>query len=78
MKLVKKLFTATIILLIVLSIAGIIYVLQFQEEKPEIKEPKKVTKKAAGPKSAKSKSLPAKSVPLREVAIIIEMRPNHC
>jgi uncharacterized protein len=72
MKLFKKLFTATLIILIVLSIAGIIYVLQFQEERPEIKEPKKVIKKAAGPKIDKSKSLPAKSVPLREVAIIID------
>ena len=31
----KKLFTATLIVLIILSIAGIIYVVQFQEELPE-------------------------------------------
>jgi polysaccharide deacetylase 2 family uncharacterized protein YibQ len=72
MKLLKKLFTATIIFLIILSIAGIIYVLQFQEEKPEIKEPKKVTKKAVAPKIDKTKSLPVKKIPLREVAIIID------
>jgi hypothetical protein len=72
MKLLKKLFTATIILLIIFSIAGIIYVLQFQEEKPEIKEPKKVTKKAIAPKIDKTKSLSAKKISLREVAIIID------
>jgi len=73
MKLFKKLFTATIIFLIVLSVAGIIYVLQFQEEKPErIKEPKKITKKVVVPKIGKPKSLSAKVVPLREVAIIID------
>ena len=72
MKLLKKLFTATIILLIIFSIAGIIYVLQFQEEKPEVKEPNKVTKKAIAPKIDKTKSLSAKKISLREVAIIID------
>lgn len=41
----KKLFTATLIVLIILSIAGIIYVAQFQEELPEKEQAKKVTKK---------------------------------
>lgn len=72
MKLFKKIFTATLIVLIVLSIAGIIYVLQFQEEKPEVKAPEKVTKKTVPPKIVKSKSLPSKPVTLREVAIIID------
>ena len=44
MKLFKRIFTATVIFLIVISIAGIIYVLQFQEEPSVIKEPKKETK----------------------------------
>lgn len=72
----KKLFTATIILFITVLIAGIIYVLLFQEEKPQIKETKKatkqITKKAAETKSDKLKSLPIKSIPLRDVAIIID------
>ena len=76
MKLVKKLFTATLIVLIVLSIAGIIYVSLFQEETREVKETKKVakqiTKKTGKVKSNKSKSLSVKSAPLREVAIIID------
>lgn len=72
MKLSKKLFTATIALLIILSIAGIIYVLQFEEEKPEKKEPEKVTKKKVIPKIGKPKPVPKTTVPLREVAIIID------
>lgn len=72
MKLFKKLFTATIALLIILSIAGIIYVLQFEEEKPEIKEPDKVTKKTVVPKIGKPKPVPAPELSLREVAIIID------
>jgi uncharacterized protein len=79
MKLFKKLFTATLIFFIVLSIAGIVYVL-IQEEKPEIKEIKKETKQAAKPvtkqtvkeKSDKSKSPSVKPSSLREVAIIID------
>lgn len=72
MKLSKKLFTATIALLIILSIAGMIYVLQFEEEKPEKKEPEKVTKKKVIPKIGKPKPVPKTTVPLREVAIIID------
>jgi polysaccharide deacetylase 2 family uncharacterized protein YibQ len=73
MKLFKKLFTATIIVLIVLSVAGIIYVLQFEEEKHAIiKQPKKATKKIVVPPSGKPKSLSAKSAPSRTVSIIID------
>jgi uncharacterized protein len=72
----NKFFTATVILLITVLMAGIIYVMLFQEEKPQIKETKKATKqittKTAETKRDKLKSLPAKSVPLREVAIIID------
>ncbi|PKN37071.1 MAG: hypothetical protein CVU62_10710 [Deltaproteobacteria bacterium HGW-Deltaproteobacteria-2] len=77
MKLNKRLFPALMIFLIVLTIAGIIYVLQFQEEPSVIKEPAKKTKKVAPrkaitPKKEKAKPLPPKSVPLRQVAIIID------
>src|SRR5208283_1152264 len=75
MKLFKRIFTATVIFLIVISIAGIIYVLQFQEEPSVIKEPKKETKqiktKKATP-SSKEKLLPITSAPLRKVAIIVD------
>jgi uncharacterized protein len=79
MKLFKKLFTATLIFFIVLSIAGIVYVL-IQEETPEIKETKKETKQATKPiekktvgeKSDKSNSLSVKPNSSREVAIIID------
>jgi uncharacterized protein len=78
MKLFKKIFSATVIFLIVASIAGIIYVLQFQEEPSVTKEPKKETKQIkpkqapAIPKRAKEKPLPVKSAPWREVAIIVD------
>jgi hypothetical protein len=78
MKLNKRLFPALMIFLIVLTIAGIIYVLLFQEEPSVIKEPVKETKKvvprkaAVTPKKEKAKPLPPKSVPLRQVAIIID------
>ncbi len=72
MKLSKKLFTATIALLIILSIAGIIYVSQFEEEAPEVKEPEIVTKKTVVPKIGKPKPMPATELSLREVAIIID------
>ena len=75
MKLFKRIFTATIIFLIVISMTGIIYVLQFQEEPSVIKEPKKETKqiktKKATP-SSKGKLLPITSAPLRKVAIIVD------
>jgi uncharacterized protein len=75
MKLFKRIFTAAVIGLIVISIAGIIYVLQFQEEPSVIKEPKKATKQIKQTKmtiGAKAKPLPVKSIPLREVAIIVD------
>jgi polysaccharide deacetylase 2 family uncharacterized protein YibQ len=79
MKLFKKLFTATLIFFILLSVAGIVYVL-FQEETPEIKETKKetkqatkqITKKIVKEKSDKSKIPSVKPSVLREVAIIID------
>jgi len=75
MKLFKKIFTATVIFLIVASIAGIIYVLQFQEEPSITKEPAKEIKKIKPGKAAvvtKAKSLPEKPAQLREVAIIVD------
>lgn len=77
MKLYKRLFPSLMIFLIVLTIAGIIYVLQFQEEPSVIKEPAKETKKiaprkAVAHKKEKVKLLPSKPVPLRQVAIIID------
>jgi len=75
MKLFKKIFTATVIFLIVVSVAGIIYVLRFQEEPSAIKEPKKETKQIKPGKAVaitKAKPLPVKSVQLREVAIIVD------
>ncbi|MGA3279774.1 MAG: divergent polysaccharide deacetylase family protein [Smithella sp.] len=61
--------------MIVISIAGIIYVLQFQEEPSVIKEPKKETKQIKTRKAtpgSKEKLLPITSAPLRKVAIIID------
>ena len=61
--------------MIVISIAGIIYVLQFQEEPSVIKEQKKETKQIKPQKAVAGtniKTLPAKAVSLREVAIIID------
>ena len=77
MKLNKRLFPALMIFLIVLTMAGIIYVLLFQEEPSVVKEPAKETKKiepkkAIIPKKEKAKPLLPKSVPLRQVAIIID------
>jgi polysaccharide deacetylase 2 family uncharacterized protein YibQ len=75
MKLFKRIFTATVIFLIVISIAGIIYVLQFQEEPSVIKEPKKETKQIKTRKAtpgSKEKLLPITSAPLRKVAIIVD------
>jgi len=66
MRLLKRLFTISVTFLIVVSIAGIIYVLQFQEESPVVKEPKKETKKIETrkkgiPKKEKAKALPEKT-----------------
>jgi hypothetical protein len=75
MKLFKRIFTATVIFLIVISIAGIIYVLQFQEERSVIKEPEKETKQIKTKKAtpgSKEKLLPITSAPLRKVAIIVD------
>jgi uncharacterized protein len=75
MKLFKKIFTATIIFLIVVSVAGIIYVVHVQEEPSVIKEPEKEIKQIKPGKAAaikKTKSLTGKSAHLREVAIIVD------
>ncbi|MGA2782157.1 MAG: divergent polysaccharide deacetylase family protein [Smithella sp.] len=76
MRLFKRLFTILVIFLIVVLIAGIIYVL-LQKEPSVIKEPKKETKqvkprKAVTPKKEKVKPLSPKPLPLRQVAIIID------
>ncbi|HNY49149.1 MAG TPA: divergent polysaccharide deacetylase family protein [Smithella sp.] len=75
MTLLRKLFTATLILFIVLTVAGIVYVL-FQEEPSAIKETKKFIKQTARetvkPKDKSKKSASVKAAPLREVAIIID------
>ena len=76
MRLFKRLFTISVIFLIVVLIAGIIYVL-LQEEPSAIKEPRKETKqieprKAVTPKKRKEKPLSLKPEQLRQVAIIID------
>lgn len=76
MRLFKRLFTISVIFLIVVLIVGIIYVL-LQKEPSVIKEPKKETKqveprKAVTPKKEKAKPLSPKPLPLRQVAIIID------
>ena len=76
MRLFKRLFTISVIFLIVVLIAGIIYVL-LQKEPSVIKEPKKETKqveprRAVTPKKEKVKPLSPKPLPLRQVAIIID------
>jgi hypothetical protein len=75
MKNIKKVFTATLIFLIIVALAGIIYVLQFKEETPDIQDTKKaskqIIKKKAKPKE-RLKTAPGKPVPLRIVAIIID------
>ncbi|KUG23138.1 putative periplasmic protein yibq [hydrocarbon metagenome] len=79
MKLHKRVFPALLIFLIVLTTAGIIYVLLFQEEPSVVKEPAKETKKivprkaaAVIPKKEKAQPSRPKSVSLRQVAIIID------
>jgi len=74
-KLFKKIITATLILFIVLSIAGIIYVVRFKEEMPAVTETKKAVKKAAGKATGREdrkKSATTKPLSLREIAIIID------
>lgn len=77
MKLQKRIFPAVLIFLIVLTVAGIIYVL-LQEEPSVVKEPTKETKKvvprkaAVVPKKEKAKPALPKAVSLRHVAIIID------
>lgn len=77
MKSQKRIFPGVLIFLIVLTVAGIIYVLLFQEEPSVVKEPIKETKKvvprkAAVPKKEKAKPSLPKPVLLRQVAIIID------
>lgn len=78
MKLQKRLFPAVLIFLIVLTVAGIIYVLLFQEEPLVVKEPAKKTKIIVQrkiivtPKKEKAKPLPSKPSQQRQVAIIID------
>jgi polysaccharide deacetylase 2 family uncharacterized protein YibQ len=74
MKLFKKLFTVSVILLIVASIAGIIYVSQFKEEPPVKKEPRKEARqvKTKKSKTEKSKLLPPKVAVKKQIAIIID------
>jgi polysaccharide deacetylase 2 family uncharacterized protein YibQ len=81
MRLFKRLFTVSVIFLIVVLIAAIIYVLQFKEEPLVIKEPEKQTKqiepqKAITPKEgkaklAKEKPLPLKTAPEKEKKKIV-------
>jgi polysaccharide deacetylase 2 family uncharacterized protein YibQ len=66
----KRLFTVTVIFLIVVLIAAIIYVLQFKEEPSVIKEPEKQTKqiepqKAITPKEGKAKLVKEKPLSLK-------------
>jgi uncharacterized protein len=76
MRLFKRLFTISLIFLIIGLIAGIIYVL-LQEEPSIIKEPKKESKqieqrKTIALKKEKAKPLLPKPVPKRQIAIIID------
>jgi polysaccharide deacetylase 2 family uncharacterized protein YibQ len=78
--LLEKIFTAAVVFLIVVLLAGIIYVLQFREEpslmKEQKKETKQITKKAVvpKPKGEKIKALPVQPAPapVRTVAIIVD------
>ena len=70
MRLFKRLFTVSVIFLIVVLIAAIIYVLQFKEEPSVIKEPEKQTKqiepqKAITPKEGKAKLVKEKPLSLK-------------
>jgi len=72
MNLMKKIFTATLVVLILLSVAGIIYVVQFQEAVPEKAKEKEVAVKPAAPKIDSVKKRTSPPARLREVAIIID------
>lgn len=75
MQVFKKIFTATLITCVILSIAGIVYVVQFQEEKQDVQEGK-TAEKAIKIKSGKTKSkMPDKAataIPTQEISIIID------
>lgn len=62
MKLLKSLFKGLLILLIIISIAAIIYILQWKEEPAGIKMPKKELKQAEKSKTALSKAEKEKSI----------------
>lgn len=68
----KKIFTATLVVLILLSVAGIIYVVRFEEAVPEKAKKKAVAVKPAAPKIDSVKKRTSPPVRLREVAIIID------
>lgn len=74
MKSFKKVITAALIVLIVASVAGIIYVTQLKEEPPGSKEPKKAEKSAVKKLKIKDqrKIVSPKPSPSRQVAIIID------
>ncbi len=72
MNLMKKIFTATLVVLILLSVAGIIYVVRFQEAVPEKAKEKEVAVKPAAPKIDSVKKRTSPPARLREVAIIID------
>jgi polysaccharide deacetylase 2 family uncharacterized protein YibQ len=55
MKLLKRLFKGLLIFLIIISIAAIVYILQWKEEPKEIKPPEKVVKKSEQRKTELSK-----------------------
>jgi len=75
MQVFKKIFTATLITCVILSIAGIVYVVQFQEEKQDVQEGK-TAEKSIKIKSGKTKSkMPDKAataIPTQEISIIID------
>jgi uncharacterized protein len=68
MKLLKRLFKGLLIFLIIISIAAIIYVLQWKEEPVEVKLPKKEAKQAEQSKTVLPKS--EKEKPVKEASIV--------